>query len=219
MNYITLLSVTDDEIGCCNHEQLYALIEEHRPDVIFEELPQVSFEAIYANVLPDNLVTLAVKKYLKNYGAKHFSVREEIAHLVDDRMENDSQKIYSNLMDDFQLQILQFKLDLLTQENGLSYLNSNDYKTAQDELRELQLQKINAMEPSLKDTGKRLQAIIQIDYEQMVNKIYVLCKTQQVVRGLFLVSAQFRALTEQIIGLRQLQGNTDITWNSVEDMV
>lgn len=63
------------EIGKCNPAELYRIIENIRPEVIFEELPINIYQSIYSGQKPPQTVeSKAVLAYSNNYIVKHFPV-------------------------------------------------------------------------------------------------------------------------------------------------
>jgi hypothetical protein len=73
---ITLISTNHGELGKCNSDELYKIIESINPDVIFEELPAEIFNTVYKVVQHPNepLEVKAVKRYLLNHKIRHFPV-------------------------------------------------------------------------------------------------------------------------------------------------
>ncbi len=75
MYNITLLSSFHNELGKCNSTELYKIIEELQPEVIFEELSHDVFDMIYTEGWPPQaLEAITIKKYLKQYQIKHIPV-------------------------------------------------------------------------------------------------------------------------------------------------
>lgn len=75
MKTVIFLSSSHVETGKCNSLELYYLIEKIKPEVIFEELCNETFEAIYfKGYIPQSLEAKAVKAYIGNYVVKHFPV-------------------------------------------------------------------------------------------------------------------------------------------------
>lgn len=75
MYNITLLSSFHNELGKCNSTELYKIIEEIQPEVIFEELSRDVFNMIYSGGWsPRSLEAITIKKYLKQYSIKHIPV-------------------------------------------------------------------------------------------------------------------------------------------------
>lgn len=74
MHNITLNCTVHYECGRCNLEELYALIKEIRPDIIFEELSHANFDDFYYRQTRRTLETDTIKKYLSYYHIKHIPV-------------------------------------------------------------------------------------------------------------------------------------------------
>ena len=71
MKKITLIGVMHKEIGKCNTDELYNILEIIKPDIIFEET------SVYKNMLtytwgidPNSPELRAIQKYIQNYRAK-----------------------------------------------------------------------------------------------------------------------------------------------------
>ena len=76
MYSITLVSTLHRELGKCNSNELYKIIESINPDVIFEELTPDLFDKIYRITdIPGEPPELkAVRSYLKNHSIKRIPV-------------------------------------------------------------------------------------------------------------------------------------------------
>lgn len=75
MNIVYILSSFHIEYGKCNSIELFKIIEQLQPDVIFEELSIDVFNLIYSEgYMPMSLEAITVKNYLKNYHIQHIPV-------------------------------------------------------------------------------------------------------------------------------------------------
>jgi hypothetical protein len=75
MYNITLLSSFHKNLGKCNPDELYKIIEEIQPEVIFEELSFDTFSFVYSDgYIPYTVEAITIKKYLENCPIKHFPV-------------------------------------------------------------------------------------------------------------------------------------------------
>ncbi len=75
MYNITLIVTHHWELGKCNPDELYKIIETINPDVIFEELPIESFDYLYNGDCIDIPVeVMSIKKYLQNHKFEHIPV-------------------------------------------------------------------------------------------------------------------------------------------------
>src|SRR6185436_2526339 len=71
MSTITLIATSHKEKGLCNSHELFKIIEQLRPDVIFEEIPPGKFEGVYAGTRQASLEVKTIKAYLQKYPATH----------------------------------------------------------------------------------------------------------------------------------------------------
>jgi hypothetical protein len=75
MHNITIISSFHKNLGKCNPEELFKIIEELQPEIIFEELCFDTFSMIYAKgSVPNTIEAIAIKKYIRKYPVKHFPV-------------------------------------------------------------------------------------------------------------------------------------------------
>jgi len=73
MSNIILFCTKHGNAGNCNFFELYKIIIQINPDVIFEEIPPCLFEDQY-NGTKDKLETNAIKMYLTDHNIKHIPV-------------------------------------------------------------------------------------------------------------------------------------------------
>lgn len=76
MHNITLISTHHEELGKCNTDELYKIIDSISPDVIFEELNHDLFDRFYnKNDIPFEILEIkAVKRYLRDHDIKNIPV-------------------------------------------------------------------------------------------------------------------------------------------------
>ncbi len=122
MYNITLLSSFHVTHGKCNPDDLYKIISELQPEIIFEELSFNIFELIHSQGYdPGTVEAIAVKRYSLKYQIKHFPVdtypANEADFLSDAQVIWDSSSEYRNL---WNLQLMK------TSEGGYHFLNSNE---------------------------------------------------------------------------------------------
>ena len=77
MHNITVISTNHKEIGKCNSEELYKIVESINPEVIFEELSGKLFEIIYnansLNLPPDVITEIkCVKNITPTQSGRHW---------------------------------------------------------------------------------------------------------------------------------------------------
>ena len=84
MSTITLIATGHKENGLCNSQELFKIIEQIRPEVIFEEIPPGRFEAVYAGTRKASLEIIAIKEYLQKYpDVHHYPVDLDIEESIE----------------------------------------------------------------------------------------------------------------------------------------
>lgn len=130
MHNITLLSSFHIELGKCNSEELYKIIERIQPEIIFEELPFDLFEIIYAKgYSPKTLESITIKKYLKKYQIEHIPVDTH------EKNENDLFNEYDIILNKSieYTELLKQQFSMISQF-GHSFLNSNYFTELMDKM-------------------------------------------------------------------------------------
>jgi hypothetical protein len=134
MHSVTLLSSFHIELGNCNSKELYKIIEEISPEIIFEELPHNIFEIIYEEgETPQSLEAITIKQYLKKHPIKHFPV--DTYKINEDNMFDGYDIIASKSAEYTEL----FKQELsMTSQFGYSFLNSKDFGDQFEKIRNIE---------------------------------------------------------------------------------
>mgnify|MGYP001092206003 CR=1 FL=1 len=74
MYNITLIYTRHKESGNCNSIVLYNIIEQIKPEIIFEELSYTNFDQCYNQMSLVTLESRAIKRYIQNHQAKQIPV-------------------------------------------------------------------------------------------------------------------------------------------------
>lgn len=213
MNNITLICTKHSENGACNVNELYKIIQNINPEVIFEELPPSAFNDYYVRKSKTNLETTTINKYLECHKIEHIPIDYEGAPdsifkdnaFLHKRVESKSHQ-YRYAMDNHSLFVNRY---------GFKYLNSaqcvNDYKEVYNAIEEF-LESEN--DEKLVQIYKSWNDIIRKRDIEMISNIYKYCNNHSFNRGLFFIGAAHR---ESIIDLIQSNVANDkdncICWN------
>ena len=74
MYNIKLLSSFHKIHGKCNSDELYKIIEEIQPEIIFEELSFDIFHLVYSDGhIPNTIEAITIKRYLQKHSIKRMS--------------------------------------------------------------------------------------------------------------------------------------------------
>ena len=126
MCVITLIASVHSEYGFCNSNELYNIIQQIAPDVIFEEIPSNKFDAIYNSLLSDSLETYTIKKYLQKYPIDHFPVDLESNEMNDQQFRTDlNTMFYGFNQHNSEYNSVSNQHIFHTEQFGFPYLNSN----------------------------------------------------------------------------------------------
>ncbi|HEX4372020.1 MAG TPA: hypothetical protein VHZ50_01825, partial [Puia sp.] len=137
MYNITLISTFHSEVGNCNSEELYKIIESIDPEVIFEELPVNLHKRVYeANNFPDEPLELkCIRKYLETHHIKNIPVYIDPATSVSKRDIENMFNLFKKYPAYNQLEYEQY---LQMQRYGFAYLNSDKYSEAFEQIKAFQ---------------------------------------------------------------------------------
>jgi hypothetical protein len=124
MYNITLVCTAHTEIGNCNSEELYKIIESINPDVVFEELSINLFNRFYNEnqLIDESLEVKCLKRYLQNHNIKHIPVDIDITSNLTN---SDIDYMIKTFKKYDAFKKLESEQNFLTEHYGFAYLNSN----------------------------------------------------------------------------------------------
>jgi hypothetical protein len=194
MHNITLVNTYHAEKGNCNLFELYKIIEDINPEVIFEELYSSDFNEYYIEKKQHNkLETNTILKYMENH---------QIEHIPVDYVEIPSQ----NLMDlnksmHLKLEKRSYGYRQVHDSNmefislyGFKYLNSNDYIKMNDIYEKEVIETIKFIgDEALMPINQQWLDFMSNREDVMISQIYDYCKEHNFERGLFYIGAAHRS--------------------------
>lgn len=210
MYNITLLSSFHKVVGKCNSDELYKIIEEIQPEIIFEELPYDVFNTVYAaGYIPQSLEALTIKKYLSKYQVKHIPVdtyaKDISSHFYGyDRIATNNKEYL-----EFFNQIIS-----LVSQHGYSFINSDEHAT--------QLDKLQVWEGNILSEMNDTKLIYQYNLSkelddkrdvEMLKNIYNYSKQYNYNKGLFICGAEHRKSIIQKISEYERKEELKLNWN------
>lgn len=199
MQNISLICTHHSEIGKCNSDELYKIIDSINPDIIFEELPNSLFDKVYnenilglEELLEEVLEIKCMKKYLLTHNIKNIPVDIE----VNSNFSNEINFVFDffGRYDIFnEIEIEQRKM---VSQGGFAYLNSKSYSKLYDKqiiiekeilnFEGIYKNKLNLIYNSFyKDIDKR--------ENEMLYNIYTYSKENQYNQAVFLIGAAHRS--------------------------
>lgn len=204
MSSVTLIATGHKEKGLCNSQELFKIIEQISPDVIFEEIPPGKFQGVYAGTRQASLEVKTIKAYLQKYpDVHHYPVDLDIEQAIEKEIKQEVDGIafickdYSDEYD-----YLDGLLSLWSEKYGFPYLNNDRCSELILRKKVLEQQVLDALKEDKNQTAmdhERLglaykQWIDQIDdrENEMLRNIYIFMKQKEYARALFLVGAAHR---------------------------
>jgi len=216
MYNITLIGTRHEELGRCNSNELYKIIENINPEIIFEEIPPSYFEKYYIIKNHKNLESNVINKYLEHYSIKNISVDSENIpseslvqkyNALHNRIEGltDTNGFhYRTLTDQYRSQIAIY---------GFIYLNCiyciNYYNEITKAI-ENGLQKIN--KDDLFQTYELWKDINENRENEMLRNIYDYSKAHSYNRAIFTIGAGHRKSLMQKIQKYEREENFKLNW-------
>jgi len=210
MNHITFISTIHKEIGNCNAEELYKIIEKLSPEVIFLEAIDETYSA-YENYLfstygvyHKKLEIAAIQKYNLSTSFEYVPVCENGLSDAFDRKnkivcENRAMK---QLIDNY---------NFLAEKQGFKFLNSLESINLQEEMRVLETRVLNNTE---------LDEIVKADIEAyenpMIRNIYSYCNNNHFSSAIFMCGVAHRKSIIERIEKTKTEGQVNLTWTIFE---
>jgi len=212
MHTITLLSSCHGNFGLCNPLELYKIIENIKPDVIFEELDLETFDYVYKQSYPSANESIAISRYLQTNRTKHFPVDT----FDFDDFPMDDKAIMDNTFGENQdfkkLVYMQYKL---MEEKGYLFLNSKICSEIVYEIQRMEnllQQQLN--NEKISSTYKAWVELCNNRERTMIENIYKYCKANLFNTGLLITGAEHR---NSLINIMQNYKDDEINiyWNVI----
>lgn len=211
MYNITLLSTVHKEIGKCNSEELYKILQSINPDVIFLEAFENSYSQYHQmlfsqfGVYQERLEIKAIQAYSQNNAFEYVPVLDiGLSDEFETKLEIVSQNIdYQRLLDNY---------ISLEKEYGFQFLNSKEQIVYQEQMRELEKRIID-------NTILHQKADESIDaYEHsMLSNVYSFCQDNSFKSAIFICGAGHRKTIKQKIKEYELKENIKLHWTFYND--
>mgnify|MGYP001090604676 FL=1 len=211
MYNITLLSTVHKEIGKCNSEELYKILQSISPDVIFLEAFENSYSQYHQmlfsqfGVYQERLEIKAIQAYSQNHAFEYVPVLDiGLSDEFETKLEIVSQNIdYQRLLDNY---------ISVEKENGFQFLNSEEQIAYQELMRELENRIID-------NTIMHQKADESMDaYEHsMLRNVYTFCQDNSFKSAIFMCGAGHRKTITQKIKEYELKENIKLNWTFYND--
>ena len=212
---ITLLSSFHKIIGKCNPDELYKIIEEIQPEIIFEELSCDVFDRIYSvGYEPQTVEAITIKKYLQKHSIKHLPVdnfpMKETDLLSEAQIIWDSSSEYRELWN---------KKLLKLSQNGYKFLNSNECTEMLDGIRLIEETVLTQTHNTKLLNEHKAETDLHDKREsEMLRAIYNYSKQYSFDKALFICGAEHRQPFRQKINEYEANESLKLKWTFYNDI-
>jgi hypothetical protein len=210
---ITLVFTHHSELGKCNSDELYKIIESINPDVIFEELPEDLFNKFYPeNQLPyEPPEVKSVRRYLSTHNIDHIPVDIDVSESPSTReieyMFSSFKKydVYKNSEDEQKKSII---------ENGYAFLNSKRCEELhrQQIITEQSLLQFMMPKNQLFRIWKSFYEEQDVREHEIIKNVYNYSKQKPYSQGLLLIGSGHRKTIFEKIEIYKTQEDLKLNW-------
>ena len=229
MYNITLIGTAHSKNGLCNSDELYKVIEEIEPSIIFDELPRRhsdmyysdDFDAYCTNCIirgrPMPIVPLEVKcikKYKQNYNIEIIPVDIDNREKLSEHQEAISSILYTFLKNEGYKKLAN-DIDILAAQNGFQFLNSDHFLELLEE-KEC-IEKAIIQSDIKKEVLSNIYNLFHLEQREnrenaMLYNIYNYSKANEYDQAIFLIGANHRKSIMQKIRQYENQSEIKLNW-------
>lgn len=214
MYEIILIGTAHKERGICNSNELYQIIEQIGPEIIFEELSSDGFTAIYEGSRSDTLETKTIKRYLQKHPLTHYPVDLDGNEFVDTRFKNDINKVFDIFDHNQEYRYLSSQHEKWSKRFGFPYLNSIQCIELLERRHSLEadiLRMVNHRK--LSHTYKDWLYIHDKREKEMINNIYSYSNQKNYNKALFLIGVEHRKSIIEKLPIFEKNNELALNWN------
>ena len=216
MHNITLIGSVHSEIGKCNSDELYKILEFINPEVIFGELSSNLFDIINSDLFDNMYCNLhnrilfpnppevplelkCMKKYLQNHNIKYIPVNID----VNPNLSESEKEMFATFNKEDDYKKLEQEQYLLTKQYGFDYLNSDKHLDLSEQMKNIEknIVKSEIHKNRLPHIYKLFRKkYLDIPENAMLLNIYNYSKENQYNQAVFLIGAGHRkSIMQKII--------------------
>jgi pheromone shutdown protein TraB len=212
MHNITLVSTLHSELGKCNADELYKIIENINPDVVFEELTPYLYDMVYNKNIVDETAPLEIK-CIRNYKQQHNIKNIPVDIEVKSTFSNEIKVVFAlfEKYDTYSEIVSEIKRKI--ESDRFDFLNSDEYSDLVEKQRSIErkiLEEINNRQ--LNRIYKTFNADLHLCENFMLNTIYAYSKENNYDQAVFLIGAAHRSSIIQKVAESQLTEDLKLNW-------
>jgi hypothetical protein len=218
MYNISIVCTHHSELGKCNSDALYSIIESIHPDIIFEELNQELFDMFYQeNRIPfDSPETKTVKRYLENNDVRHLPTED---YPNDSLSINEIRYMFNALNKYHVYSNLEEKHKKLISENGYTFLNSKKNEMLFEEKKALEksliASEINRLQ--LSRINDLFYEELTIREHQIIKNVYNYSTKMEYNQAILLIGSGHRKTIFEKVKIYECENELKLKWSLFGD--
>lgn len=214
MRNVTIIFTQHTESGKCNSKELFEILQMFTPDVIFDEIPLLYFDAFYISKTRRTLESDAVNEFSK------WNVVEIVPIDVDTsqellRYQHQVLSMFSAFFRNQDYVKLDIEKENMAKSKGFEYLNGPDFLRylEKKELSERQIIASSTNREELKSLYDLFRSINHDTREEaMLRNIYSYSRDNQFNKAVFLIGAEHRRSIMDRIKTSQESSSLQLNW-------
>lgn len=207
MYNITFISTMHKEIGKCNADELYNILKEESPEVVFLEALESTYssteQAMFSSFgqYQQMLEIKAIQKYFNGSSIEYIPV-------LDFGLSDLFTKKYEQICENIQHQEMLDEFNSLAKTNGFQFLNSQFSITLHQRMRIFEKQLLLNQNELYEVVNAEIDA-----YENsMIRNIYSYCRTKRFEKAVFMCGSAHRQSIIEKIRISNIKERMDINW-------
>ena len=210
-DYITVICSSHFELGNCNSKELFKIIKNVSPEIIFEEIPNDRFNAYYIEKSAYTLETDAINMYLENYNIPHIPVD---TYIFSDEIHDKLKFVYNKISENnFHYNELLNEQYLMTTQNGFLFLNSSHFNNLLEKIQNIEknvLKLLNNNELSI--IHNKWMEITNNRENEIIDNIYKYSKENRYNNGVLIIGAEHGKSILSKVKEFNVKENLEINW-------
>ncbi len=206
MQNIVFISTTHKKNGKCNADELYNILKEERPEVIFLEALESTYSShdkiMFSNfgVYHYKLELEAIQKYSNDFLIEYVPVLDRgLSDLFDNK--------YERICENSQFQEMFDEFNSLVKTEGFQFLNSQSSITFHQKMRMLENRLLNRNE-----LDEAVNAEIDTYENTMIRNIYSYCRVNRFEKAVFMCGSAHRQSIIEKIRRFNSKEKMDVKW-------
>jgi len=212
MNNITLVSTLHSELGKCNADELYKIIENINPDVIFEELTPYLYDMVYNKNIVDETAPIEIK-CIRSYKQQHSIKNIPVDIEVNSTFSNEIKVVFALFEKYDTYNEIEIELKKKIEQKEFEFLNSDEYSDLVEKQQSIE-QKI--LEEINNDQLNRIYTSFYEDQDYrenfILNTIYAYSNENNYDQAVFLIGAAHRSSIIRKVAEYQLKEKLKLNW-------